>query len=244
MSRSKDALESFMIWYLSQVGDEEDISPTLSYKKMKQILFNIPLFRVIEYLHCTQVGSKRYVTTGDTHHGNVFPNVITERFHDRWCTDLFGNTWVQDYRLSRRDLSFYCIAFQPRYNRTLLERAILNFNLQHGAGTQILGNVIFSDGNLNPYRSNGVAEYDNKTSQFVNTKCDCHNNILFRFRNQKIRKFTKIIFDFSLRQYGRYIWSRRYRHRWISGSEEDNYCCIETFCWERITGMRKLNYTG
>lgn len=92
MSRTENALESFMTWYLNQFGDEEDISPTLSYKKTKEIYFNIPIFRVIEYLHCTQFGSKRYVTTADTYHGKVFPNVITERFYDRWCTDLFENT--------------------------------------------------------------------------------------------------------------------------------------------------------
>lgn len=45
-----------------------------------EIFFNIPIFRVIEYLHCTQFGPKRYVTTADTYHGNVFPNVITDEF--------------------------------------------------------------------------------------------------------------------------------------------------------------------
>lgn len=58
-----------------------------------------------------------------------------------------------------------------RYNRTLLERASIHFNLQNGGDIQYVSKVIFSDGHLNPYRSNGVAEYNPITSDLVITEC-------------------------------------------------------------------------
>lgn len=75
-------------------------------------------------------------------------------------------------KLSRCKL-WGCCCYPYRYNRSLLERASDNFNLQHGGENQYVSKAIFSEGRLNPYRGSGVTNYNNKTSLFISTNCKC-----------------------------------------------------------------------
>lgn len=61
--------------------------------------------------------------------------------------------------------------FFRRYNYKALERATENFNTQHGSQNQIISNVIFTEGGLNPYISHGVADYDSNISELIVTPC-------------------------------------------------------------------------
>lgn len=42
-----------------------------------------------EFFYCNQVASNRLVTSKNSFQ-NVFPNIVTESYYDRRCTDLFG----------------------------------------------------------------------------------------------------------------------------------------------------------
>lgn len=57
------------------------------------------------------------------------------------------------------------------YNRTLLQRAADNFNVQHGSQNQVITNAIFSFGSLDPFLEHGIVEYNIATSEVVGTPC-------------------------------------------------------------------------
>jgi len=150
LGRKNDTLRAFARWVQYVFGD--DTCTNLNYAATINNLRNTTSVehnsrRVLEYFYCTQFGLNFRVTTEDGF-GGVFPNVISRQYHDQWCSDIFGNA----------------------YNRTLFERAVDNFNLQNGAQDQVISNAIFSNGNLDPYLSHGISEYDIYASEAVNTQ--------------------------------------------------------------------------
>lgn len=86
MNEHDDALESYINWHNDQWGVA---GPNFSYKKNVQVIQSNPQWRAYKYFYCTQFGSKRLVTTADNFE-NVYPHVITEQYHDQFCSDLFG----------------------------------------------------------------------------------------------------------------------------------------------------------
>lgn len=87
LNQSVDALESFSNWYQGIFGDF--LKPNYSYQN------NLKTFRITTHWHpsayffCTQFGTNRHITS-PVGFEYVFPNVITEQYHDQWCTDRFG----------------------------------------------------------------------------------------------------------------------------------------------------------
>jgi len=150
LARKNDSLVAFARWVRYVYGDDECFN--LNYENTITNLQNVAsprhdARRVLEYFYCTQFGLNFRVTS-ENGFGDVFPDVISQEYHEQWCQDLFGDA----------------------YNRTLFERAVDNFNVQHGAQNQVISSAIFSNGNLDPYLSHGIAEYDINTSEAVNTQ--------------------------------------------------------------------------
>lgn len=103
--------------------------------------------------------------------------------------------------------------FSFRYNRTLLERAVNNFNIQNGAQNQVVSNAIFTHGTLDPLLAHGVVESRVEGSQAILTS----RKLLYK---QKLRNRTLIgKFEpfFSSRHFGGYVFDFGLRFSWFIG---------------------------
>lgn len=71
-----------------------------------------------------------------------------------------------------RDESYvFALFYFDRFNRTILEGALDNFNIQHGSQNQVVTNAIFSHGGLDPLLDHGMVQHRHKVSEMVLTRC-------------------------------------------------------------------------
>lgn len=84
--------------------------------------------------------------------------------------EIFSNSFVTSQELTYLLLTFQCM-YSYSFNRTRLERAVENFNIQHGSQNQVITNAIFTNGYLDPLLDHGIVEYDVAGSEVVSTSC-------------------------------------------------------------------------
>lgn len=71
----------------------------------------------------------------------------------------------------RDEIYVFALSHSNRFNRTILEGALDNFNIQHGSQNQVVTNAIFSHGGLDPLLDHGMVQHRHKVSEMVLTRC-------------------------------------------------------------------------
>lgn len=103
-----------------------------------------------------------------------------------------------------------------RYNRTLLERAVNDFNIQNGAQNQVVTNAIFTHGALDPLLAHGIVDYNIDTSQAILTSCKWSQRMdLWVYRNR-----NKNFVNFSARQSGGFVFNFWLWFRWFISNQK------------------------
>jgi len=90
--------------------------------------------RTVAYLRCTQIGAFRIASEFEW---TAFPQVLTDEYHYKFCEDILGE----------------------QYNRTALQNAVENLNLQYGGQEQVVSHVVYTNAGLDPWIGHGVSEY-------------------------------------------------------------------------------------